>query len=176
MLLNFYVQEKIDKTINVTDQDLRNYYSANSSQFKEAELRHLSHILVKTQAEANDILASLKAGKDFAALAKAKSQDTTAQSGGQLGWVQHGQLVPAFEQAAFAIPKKGGLSGIVQTQFGFHIIRLDDIRTRPRYEFEQVKEQIRQMATNEKKKTLTTEMLATLKKDIKVQRKDEAVK
>ncbi|NBV83751.1 hypothetical protein EBR57_06500 [bacterium] len=176
MLLNFFVQEKIDKAINVTDDDLRNYYNANSAQFKEAELRQLSHILVKTQAEAQTILAELKSGKDFATLAKSKSQDATAQNGGQLGWVQRGQLVPAFEQAGFAIGKRGGLSGVVQTQFGFHIIKLDDVRMRPRYEFEQVKEQIRQMVTTEKKKTMTAELLATLKKDIKVKRNDENVK
>jgi len=176
MLLNFFVQEKIDKAINVTDDDLRNYYNANSAQFKEAELRQLSHILVKTQAEAQAILAELKSGKDFATLAKAKSQDATAQNGGQLGWVQRGQLVPAFEQAGFAIGNRGGLSGVVQTQFGFHVIKLDDVRMRPRYDFEQVKEQIRQMVTSEKKKTMTAELLATLKKDIKVSRKDENVK
>lgn len=176
MLLNFFVQEKIDKAITVTDDDLRNYYNANSAQFKEAELRQLSHILVKTPAEAQAILKELKAGKDFATLAKAKSQDATAQNGGQLGWVQRGQLVPAFEQAGFAIGKKGGLSDVVQTQFGYHIIRLEDARMRPRYDFEQVKEQIRQMVTTEKKKTMTADLLTTLKKDIKVSRKDENVK
>jgi peptidyl-prolyl cis-trans isomerase C len=177
MLLNFFVQEKIDKTLTVTDDDLRAYYTNNSAQFKEAELRQLSHILVKTQDEAQAILKQLESGKkSFAELAKEKSQDTTAQNGGQLGWVQKGQLVPAFEQAAFSINKKGGLSGVVQTQFGFHIIKLEDVRMRPRYEFEQVKDQIRQIVTTEKKRAKTAEVLAELKKDIKVSRATENIK
>jgi len=177
MLLNFFVQEKIDKTLTVTDDDLRAYYTNNSAQFKEAELRQLSHILVKTQDEAQAILKQLESGKkSFAELAKEKSQDTTAQNGGQLGWVQKGQLVPAFEQAAFSINKKGGLSGVVQTQFGFHIIKLEDVRMRPRYEFEQVKDQIRQIVTTEKKRAKTAEVLAELEKDIKVSRATENIK
>lgn len=176
MILNFFIQEQVDKKITVTDEDLRNYYNSNSAQFKEAELRHLSHILVKTEDEARAILSQLNDGKDFASLAREKSQDTTAQNGGQLGWVQRGQLVPAFEQAAFAISSKGGLSGVVQTQFGYHVIRLDDARMRPQYDFEQVKEQIRQMVTTEKKKTITADLLTELKKEIKVKRKDENVK
>ena len=176
LILNAFIQEKVDKNINVTDEDLRAYYTNNSAQFNEAELRHLSHILVKTEAEAKTIREQLDRGQDFGKLAKEKSQDTTAANGGQLGWVQRGQLVPAFEQAAFAISKPGGISGVVQTQFGFHIIRLDDRRTRPRQEFDQVKEQIRQVVTNEKKRALTADLLTNLKKDIKVVRKDDNIK
>ncbi len=176
ILLNYYVREKIDKTLTVTEDELRAYYTNNSAQFQAAELRNLSHILVATREEAEAIVSRLNAGQSFESLAKEKSKDNTASNGGQLGWVQRGQVVPAFEQAAFSIGSKGGLSGVVQTQFGFHVIRLNDVQMRPRYEFEQVKEQIRQMVTNDKKRAKTTEVLGELKKGLKVKITTENIK
>lgn len=176
LLLNAFIQEEVDKKIAITDNDLRNYYNQNPNQFNETELRLISHILVPSLDEAKAILAQVQGGANFANVARERSKDATASNGGQLGWVQRGQLVKEFEAAAFAIGSKNGLSDVVQTQFGFHIIRLEDARIRPKTEFEQAKEQIRQVVTQQKKQQLTTELLTELKKDIKVTRKDDLIK
>lgn len=176
LLLNLFVRDEIDKKVTVTDEDLRTYYNQNTRQFEEAELRLISHILVASREEAQAIVSQLQSGAPFANLARERSKDATASNGGQLGWVQRGQLVKEFEDAAFAIAGKGALSGVVQTQFGYHVIRLEDTRLRPKTDFEQAKEQIRQVVTQQKKQQLTTEWLAELKKKIKVTRNDTLIK
>ena len=170
LLLATYIKDKVEKNAVVSDEDAKAYYQNNPSQFKELEQRRASHILVKTEAEAADVLHSLRRGADFAALAKAKSADPSAANGGDLGWFARGQLVPDFEREAFSLPK-GQISGIVKTQFGYHVIKIVDVQVRPKVEFnEQVAKQIKEALLAEKKRTLTADCLAKLKKDIKVKK------
>jgi len=169
LLVNLYVRDKIEKNTTVTDAEVRRFYDANPAQFQAVEQRKARHILVKSEAEAQAILKQLKGGADFVALAKQKSQDPTAQNGGDLGWFTKGQLVPDFERAVFAL-SKGKLSGVVRTQFGFHIIRLDDVSMRPKLDFEKVKGQIRDALVGEKKRALTADYLTKLKKEIKIKK------
>ncbi len=84
-----------------------------------------SHILVKTEQEAKDILEQLDAGKPFDALAKERSMCPSGKKGGNLGWFTMGQMVREFEKAAFST-KKGTVSQPVKTQFGYHIIKVED--------------------------------------------------
>nr|WP_193407082.1 peptidylprolyl isomerase [Methyloceanibacter methanicus] len=86
---------------------------------------HARHILVKTEAEARDLIAKLKAGADFADLAKKNSIGPSAPQGGDLGYFERGQMVPAFEDAAFAL-KPGEISEPVKTQFGWHVIVVEE--------------------------------------------------
>ncbi|MCR4404109.1 MAG: tetratricopeptide repeat protein [Candidatus Acetothermia bacterium] len=103
----------------------------------------------KARARIEEIKRQLDAGADFAELAKQYSEDEgTAQKGGDLGWFQRGQMVKEFEEAAFAL-QVGQLSGIVRTQYGFHIIKLED--RRPASTFEEVKDQVRSAYLSEKK-------------------------
>jgi peptidyl-prolyl cis-trans isomerase C len=88
---------------------------------------HAAHILVKTQEEAQNILNDLKAGKSFAALAQQKSQCPSGRRGGDLGWFGRGRMVREFENAAFAL-KKGEVSGLVRTEFSWHIIKVLETR------------------------------------------------
>lgn len=176
LLMNFIVRDKIDKDLKVTPEEVRAYFNNNPAQFSETEQRRLRHVLVGSRAEAEDVLGQLRRGANFADVARAKSKDATAQAGGELGWVQKGQLVPEFESAAFKIKGKGQLSDVVQTQFGYHVILLEDINVRPKLAFEQVSEQIRQLLANEKKRAKTAEVLASLKKEIKVSKKVENIK
>ncbi|KYK36045.1 MAG: peptidyl-prolyl cis-trans isomerase [Theionarchaea archaeon] len=86
-----------------------------------------SHILVKKRSEAEKILEELKKGASFAELAKKHSECPSRKRGGDLGWFGRGKMVPEFEEAAFSL-KKGELSDIVKTQFGYHIIKATDTK------------------------------------------------
>lgn len=120
-------------------------YKADPKRFDLPEEVGASHILVKSdtpdaRAKAEAILAELKAGADFATLAKEKSQDGNAKDGGQLGFFPPGRMVPAFDTAVQKMQKVGELSDVVETQFGFHIIKFEGRRSAGVRPFEQVKD------------------------------------
>jgi peptidyl-prolyl cis-trans isomerase C len=116
-------------------------YDEAVKQMTNEEEVHARHILVPTEDEAKAILAQLKAGADFAALAKEKSKDPGGADGGDLGYFSKEQMVPEFSAVAFKLDK-GQISDPVKTQFGWHIIKVEDKRTKPTPAFEQVKGQI----------------------------------
>jgi peptidyl-prolyl cis-trans isomerase D len=140
-------------TIEVTDEQLRDYYEQEKDRFATTEERHASHILIAVnddqdrdaaEAKAQMILKQLKDGADFAKLAEQYSDDAgTASQGGDLGWVSHGMLEGPFEDALFSIQNVGDLAGPVETQFGFHIIRLDDVRAGKVQPYEAVRDDLR---------------------------------
>ncbi len=88
---------------------------------------HALHILVKTEAEANELLFDLKRGKDFGEVAKERSLCPSGKKGGDLGWFGKGQMVPEFDKAAFTL-KVGEISKPVKTQFGYHIIKVVEVK------------------------------------------------
>ena len=106
----------------------------------EPEVR-ARHILVKSEAEAKELIKQLKAGADFFELAKKNSTGPSADSGGDLGYFSRGQMVKPFEDAAFAL-KPGEISGPVQTEFGWHVIKVEDKRNHPVPAFDEVKDQL----------------------------------
>jgi peptidyl-prolyl cis-trans isomerase C len=126
----------------VTDQAMRKVYDEAVKQMAgESEVR-ARHILVATEPEANAILAEIKKGTDFAELARQKSKDPgAAAEGGDLGYFSKEQMVPEFAEVAFKL-EKGQLSDPVKTQFGWHIIKVEDKRTKPAPDFAQVKDQV----------------------------------
>lgn len=144
--------EHLDKKSTPTDkviQDLAlNKYKANQDRFKvgeEVKVRHILALELKPESreKAEKILADLKAGGDFAALAKEHSADKgSAEKGGDLGYFGKGQMLPEFEKAAFALQKKGELSGLVETKFGYHILKLDDRRAPRVRTFDEVKDEL----------------------------------
>jgi peptidyl-prolyl cis-trans isomerase C len=110
---------------------------------------HARHILVKTEQEAKDIIAQLKAGADFAALAKTKSTDPGASNGGDLGFFKAGDMLPEFSAMAFSL-KPGEISPTpVQTRYGWHVIKVEERKTDPAPTFEQLHDQIRQQLIEE---------------------------
>jgi len=171
-------QDKVASTINVTDEQLRAAYSSSLDNFRMPERVHARHILLKTDgksdaekkailAKAEDLLKQLKNGADFAELAKKNSQDGTAEQGGDLGWFVRNQMVPEFDSVAFSLKPKE-LSGIVTTQFGYHIIQViekDPAKLKP---FEDVKDdlakEVRAQSVTDKMQMLGDEMHADLVK------------
>jgi peptidyl-prolyl cis-trans isomerase C len=129
---------------SVTEESVRAEYDKFVAEFTPADEIRASHILVADEAEANAIKAQLDGGADFATLAKEKSIDPGAANGGDLGFFGKGMMVAPFEMAAFALTDVGQISAPVQSQFGWHIIRLEEKRQSAPPAFEQVAGQLQQ--------------------------------
>ena len=130
----------------MTDEKLKALYDeVIADERMKAQLTEVRarHILVETKEEAEAVLTALQGGEPFEKLAKERSKDGSGQNGGDLGYFRRGQMVPAFDQAAFALEKPGDLSDIVKSGFGFHVIKLEDKRVMG---FEQVKNFMRQLS------------------------------
>jgi peptidyl-prolyl cis-trans isomerase C len=168
-LINLILKENVESKITVSEEDISAYYAANPKQFEAFEQREASHILLKTEAEAAKYLQLLRQKKaSFSDLAKKHSIDPTAKNGGDLGWFKKGDLVPAFEKAAFALKYKGSISDVVKTQFGFHIIKLTDIKTVEKRKLENVKSQIQQALYSQKRNAVLSEYVDIVKKNHKI--------
>lgn len=127
----------------ITDEALEKSYAKLVKSFAKKEELRARHILVKTEEEAKEIIEKLKGGADFAALAKEKSTGPSGAGGGDLGFFAKGQMVPEFDKVVFDL-KPGELFGDpVKTQFGFHVIKVEERRKKEVPPFEKVKEQLR---------------------------------
>ncbi|EKO3986976.1 peptidylprolyl isomerase, partial [Vibrio fluvialis] len=123
--------EQLKSAVTISDDQAQQYYQDHLDKYSSAEQRKVSHILIQGDDEkaAQEILDELKAGADFSTLAKEKSQDIgSAEEGGSLGWIEHDTMDPAFESAAFALKQAGDISGLVKSDFGYHIIKLDEVK------------------------------------------------
>ncbi|MGI2260874.1 SurA N-terminal domain-containing protein [Shewanella sp. GXUN23E] len=137
------------KHIKVTDADAETYYNEHKSAYQTPEKRLAAHILINTgddaadKAKAEALHKELENGADFAMLAKENSNDQfSADNGGQLDWFEKGVMQPEFDEALFAITEKGGISPVVKSDFGYHIIKLDDIEPSQTAAFADVKQQV----------------------------------
>jgi parvulin-like peptidyl-prolyl isomerase len=167
VLIEELLQRKVIAQAQVTDEEARKMYEDNKPLFSTETMR-VSHIMVKTEAEAEAILTELEAGKDFAELAKAKSQDTgSAEKGGDLGELRRGQAVQEFEEAAFRL-KEGELSPVVKTQYGYHILKGGAHATAVE-PFDEVKGRIRQSLLQQKQQETFMAFMADLEKKAKTE-------
>jgi peptidyl-prolyl cis-trans isomerase C len=140
-LAQLYVQDYARRN-PITEDALKKEYDRAKTQTSDKEF-HVHHILVKNEDEAKDIIAQLKKGASFEKLAEEKSIDSSKSNGGDLGWAVPQMYVPAFANAIKGL-KKGQITDTpVQTQFGWHVIRLDDQRAHKIPSFDEVKPQIR---------------------------------
>jgi peptidyl-prolyl cis-trans isomerase C len=155
-----------DKNVRnaVSEDEAKKIYDAKMKEIKPEDEIHVRHILVPTEAEAKAVKERLLKGEDFAKVAKETSKDPNAE-GGDLGFVGHGQMVKPFEDAAFAL-KPGEISDPVQTQFGWHIIKLEEKRPRPLPAFDQVKDTIMTQLGAQKAKQTVQELQDAAKIDI----------
>ncbi|MBO0143874.1 peptidylprolyl isomerase [Agrobacterium sp. Ap1] len=155
-----------------TDEEVKARYDKEIAALPKQEEVKAAHILVKTEDEAKAIIAKLDKGEDFAKLAKENSQDSNKDDGGDLGWFGPGRMVPEFEEAAFGLEKGAYTKAPVKTQFGFHIIKVEDKRDAPPPAFDQVKDQVKQLVMRDK----YVAILEKAKAEQKVEITDEALK
>lgn len=135
--------EEIEKIMAgaATDDALRAAYDAKYGEGYDAQEYNAAHILVETEEEAKALKAELDGGADFAALAKEKSTGPSGPNGGDLGWFGNGMMVPEFEAAVMGL-EPGQVSDPVQTQFGWHVVKLNETRTMEAPDFETVREEL----------------------------------
>jgi foldase protein PrsA len=165
------VNKIFESQMDLSDTKLKEYFDKNVSRYDAAEQLEVSHILVEKKEDADKLLADLKAGADFAAVAKEKSTDPGSKdNGGSLGFVSRGQgLDQAFEDAAFKL-NKGELSQVVQSSFGYHIIKVTDKKEAVKANFEEKKADVRKNMVQEEVQTKASEWLENLKKDAKIEK------
>jgi len=179
--VNKLLEAEVGSKINVADTEVSKFYQDNLQRFEEGEAVRASHILISAPASADtkqkdaakskaeELLKQLKGGADFAKLAKEQSQDPgTAPGGGELGFFPKGQMDPAFEAASFAL-KNGGLSEVVQSQFGYHLIKVHEHRPARTAPLEEVGPQIKEYLTNQQRDTKIQEFIDSTKSKRKVQ-------
>ncbi len=167
LLMGFELQEEAKAAASA--EAMRQTYEDAVQSMRGQEEVHARHILLESEDEAKAVLDQLKAGSDFAALAKEKSKDPGGSDGGDLGYFTKDQMVPEFAEVAFKM-YPGQLSNPVKTQFGWHIIKVEDKRTKQAPEFDRVKDQIETFLTRKAQ----TEFISKLRKSAKIERLDKA--
>lgn len=184
-LANTNLQKKFEEDTKISETEMKKYYEDNKKSFYTDTVT-ASHILLKTQdsegkelsaekkkeakKKAEEALAKVKSGEDFAKAAKKYSQDSSASKGGELGTFGRGQMVSEFEKAAFNM-KKGEISDIVETEYGYHIIKVTG-RVDKQETYNDVKDKIKTTLAGQK----YTEYVEKLKKDSKIEQKEDVVK
>lgn len=149
--------EKLTENISITDNEVKSYYDSHQNEFMSVKA---SHILLDTKEDADKMLQRVKAGENFNELAKEFSKDPSAkENSGDLDYFRHGDMVEPFEKAAFAL-KPGEVSDIVQTDFGFHIIKVEDSKLD---KFEDVKEELKGTILGDKKNTEYEKLLEDMR-------------
>jgi len=132
----------IANSIDISDEELKQYFEENKDDYNQQEQVAASHIFLEDEATAKEVEAKLKAGEDFAELAKTYSIDTdTSEDGGDLGYISRGQMDEQFEEAAFAL-EKDEVSGVVQSAEGYHIIKVTGKVPAEEAVFEDVKDEV----------------------------------
>lgn len=145
--------EELKKQVQVSDEDVKKYYDEHLDKYSTEEQRRVAHILVEgdDEAKAQAILDELNAGADFATVAKEKSDDFgSAESGGDLGWIERDVMDPAFEEAAFALKNPGDMTGLVKSDFGYHIIKLEELKGAVAKPYSEVAAEIKQEMIDQK--------------------------
>lgn len=159
-----YVKQSVEPL--VTEDKIKARYDESVKQYKPQDEVRARHILVKTEAEAKDIIKQLKGGADFAKLAMDKSKDTgSAKQGGDLGYFPKTEMVKEFADAAFAL-KTGEISAPVKTNFGYHVIKTEDRRKSAPPALDSVRAQIKNQLGSE----MAQKLVQDLVKDAKVER------
>ncbi|MGB9840808.1 foldase protein PrsA [Thermovenabulum sp.] len=150
LAMSIKTKKLIAPRINITEEEMKSYFNEHKDEFAQKEQVRARHILVDDEKLANEISAKLKNGQDFAELAKQYSKDTaTKENGGDLGFFSRGDMVKEFEDVAFSL-KVGEISSPVKTQYGYHIIKVEEKKEAQEASFDKSKEKIRDILFNQK--------------------------
>lgn len=185
MINNFlatqYLQKEVIDKVTVNDTKARAYYKEHPEAFKTPEMVRARHILVKSEpsvteeekkklkAKAEEILQKLKKGEDFSKLAGEVSDDQgTKTKGGDLGFFPKGSMIPAFEEMAFSL-KPGELSGIVETEYGYHIIKMEEKKEAILESYDKIKDKVKDQALQELRKAAVTAFIEKALKNARVE-------
>jgi peptidyl-prolyl cis-trans isomerase C len=180
MAINKMMEAELASATAATDADAQDFYAKNPDKFKQGETVRASHVLVKVEESADEatkkaarskidtVLKRARAGEDFGALARENSADGSAAQGGDLGFFPRGQMVPPFDQAAFAL-KPGEISEVVTTQFGYHVIKLTEKKEASTIPLEQVKPRVLEFLTNQKKQQRVDAFISDVKQRAKIE-------
>lgn len=175
------IDQQIGQKIIVTDEESKAYYDGNPQLFKQPEQVKASHILIKVESNADekqkgearqkiiDVQAKLKNGEDFAALAQEYSEGPSSGRGGDLGYFRRGQMVKPFEDAAFTM-KPNEVSGIVETRFGYHLIKVYDKKPETVLAYAEVKDKLNARMKQQKTEQEAGKYIDELKKDAKIEK------
>lgn len=171
--IQVWQKREVDK-IAISDADLKKYYDANKEEFVENESVNARHILVEKEEDAKKAIAELKPLKGdalknkFIEIAKAKSTCASAAEGGDLGYFTQGQMVPEFNDKAFSMKAKEFTMEPVKTQFGYHVIYIEDKKAKSTKSFAEVKPFIEQRLKMEKAKTVMMAKMKELEKKAQI--------
>jgi peptidyl-prolyl cis-trans isomerase C len=180
VIINNYIETQISSKITVSTEQAKKFYDENLDKFKKPESVHASHILIgvdpkataeeklKAKQKADDLLKQVKGGADFAELAKKDSTCPSGKNGGDLGEFGRGQMVKPFEDAAFGL-KPGEVSGVVETQFGYHIIKSTGKTEGGAVPFDQVKGKIEEYLKGTEVQKQVMAKIEELKKSAKIE-------
>ena len=176
-----FITKHIAEKVTVSDKEPRAYYDSHPDSFKQPEQVRASHILIKVDPQADEsqraearkkieeIQQKLQKGEDFATLAKGFSQGPSSAKGGDLDYFRRGQMVKPFEEAAFAL-KPGEVSDLVETRFGYHLIKVIDKKPETTIPYEDIKEKVGQYLKDKKVHEEVGLYVKKLKEDAKVER------
>jgi peptidyl-prolyl cis-trans isomerase C len=182
LAINKLIDTKIVKKIVITDEESKAFYNANPDLFKKPEQVRAGHILIKVEADADkqkkseamqkikEVQKKLKGGQDFTMLAKEYSEDKASSAkGGDLGYFSRGQMVKPFEDAAFGM-QPNEVSKIIETQFGYHLIKVYDKKPEKILAYAEVKDLLTDRMRQEKTEQEAAKYIAELKKDAKIEK------
>jgi len=180
LIISNYIQQTFAPKVSVSDEESKKFYDQNIDKFKQPESVRASHILIGLDAKAADadkkkarekaetVRRDLAGGADFSKLAKQHSTCPSSQQGGDLGYFGRGQMVPAFENVAFTL-KPGEISDVVETQFGYHIIKVVDKKEASTMPYKDAKARIDDYLKNQKMNTSVTSFLEEARKTAKIE-------
>lgn len=161
-LLKGYAFNKLVENINADEEEMKEFFQENKSMFSQQETVKASHILVEDEDKAKSVLSEISEGISFEKAAEDYSTCPSKEAGGALGEFGKGQMVPEFEEAAFSM-EVGTLSEPVKTQFGYHIIRLDEKNDSQEASFDDVKDQVMQQVVAKKQEKTYQDKISGLK-------------
>ncbi|MDD5285613.1 MAG: peptidylprolyl isomerase [Desulfuromonadaceae bacterium] len=180
LLISNFIESAIAPKVKVTEEEARSFYTQNPDKFARGESLRASHILIgvdekasaedkkKARDKAEKLRKDVAEGADFATLAKANSTCPSSKQGGDLGFFGKGQMVPPFEKAAFAL-KPGGISDVVETQFGYHIIKLIEKKPAETVQFKEAQARIEEFLKGQKINAAVREYISEARKRAKIE-------